>query len=83
MVGQCFGLDFWKLLSNNVGMAKQPPKHGGSRPGAGRKPKPADERRDQVFSIKLTLDEKRLLDDSGARTWAREALLRTAQRRIK
>jgi len=31
-------------------------------PGAGRKPKPVDERRDQVFSVKLTRAEKRLLD---------------------
>jgi hypothetical protein len=64
-------------------MVKQPPKHGGSRPGAGRKPKPADERRDQVFSIKLTLDEKQLLDASGARAWARNTLLAAAKRHVK
>lgn len=57
--------------------------HGGKREGAGRKPKPPDERRDQVFSIKLTLDEKRLLDDAEARTWARETLIRTAKRRTQ
>ncbi len=55
--------------------------HGGKRDGAGRKPKPADERRDQVFSIKLTLDEKRLLEEADARKWARDTLIRTAKRR--
>jgi hypothetical protein len=55
--------------------------HGGKREGAGRKPKPPDERRDQVFSIKLTLDEKRLLDETDARGWARETLIKTAKRR--
>lgn len=74
-------VDFRKLLSNNSGMAKQPHKHGGSRPGAGRKPKPPDERRDQVFSVKLTADEKRLLDDTDARAWARDVLVRSARKR--
>jgi hypothetical protein len=55
--------------------------HGGKREGAGRKPKPRDERRDQVFSIKLTLEEKRLLEETNAREWARDALIRTAKRR--
>jgi hypothetical protein len=80
---QQIGLDFWKLFSNNQEMAKQPSKHGGKRPGAGRKPLAPDERRDQVFSIKLTADEKQLLEESGARTWARAALLRVARKRIK
>ena len=62
-------------------MAKQPPQHGGKRPGAGRKPKPPDERRDQVFSLKLTLDEKRLLEETDARTWARELLVKSARKR--
>lgn len=62
-------------------MEKQPPQHGGKRPGAGRPPKPDDERRDQVFSIKLTQDEKRLLDESDARTWARDVLIRSARKR--
>ena len=56
--------------------------HGGKRDGAGRKPKPPDERRDQVFSVKLTVDEKRLLDETNAREWARDTLIRTAKRRI-
>jgi hypothetical protein len=43
----------------------------GKREGAGRNPKPPDERRDQVFSIKRTLDEKRLLEETNAREWAR------------
>jgi hypothetical protein len=55
--------------------------HGGKREGAGRKRKPPDERRDQVFSIKLTLDEKQLLDDTDARSWARDTLMRTATRK--
>jgi hypothetical protein len=81
MGGQCFGLDFWKLLSNDIGMAKEPSKHGGSRPGAGRKPKPVDQRRDQVFSVKLTAEEKCLLDETDARTWARDLLVRSARKR--
>ena len=47
----------------------------------GSKPLPADERRDQVFSVKLTADEKRLLEDTDARTWARDVLLKSARRR--
>ena len=74
------GLDFWKLLSNNLGMTKQP-QHGGKRPGAGRKPKPVDERRDQVFSVKLTLDEKELLEATEARQWARDVLVKSARKR--
>lgn len=57
------------------------PSHGGKRPGAGRKPKPPDERRDQVFSVKLTADEKRLLEETEARVWAREVLIRSARKR--
>lgn len=62
-------------------MPKEPPQHGGKRPGAGRKPKPPAERRDQVFSVKLTLDEKRLLDETDARTWARDLLVKSARKR--
>jgi hypothetical protein len=61
-------------------MAKQH-QHGGKRPGAGRKPLPTSERRDQVFSIKLTLEEKRLLDETEARTWAREVLVKAARKK--
>lgn len=61
-------------------MAKEP-QHGGKRPGAGRKPKPTAERRDQVFSIKLTLEEKRLLDETDARLWARDVLVKSARKR--
>ena len=61
-------------------MAKQP-KHGGSRPGAGDKPKPPDERRDQVFLFRVTADEKRLLDDTDARTWGGDVLLKSARKR--
>lgn len=64
-------------------MAKKQSSRGGAREGAGRKPLPPDERRDQVFSIKLTADEKRLLDDTEARKWARSALLSAAKRRVK
>jgi hypothetical protein len=73
-------LDFWKLFSNNLGMAKKP-QHGGKRPGAGRPAKPASERRDQVFSIKLTAGEKQLLDAADARTWARDTLLKAAKQK--
>lgn len=59
------------------------PTHGGKRPGAGRKPKPPDERRDQVFSVKLTEEEKRLLESTDARTWARVVLVKTAVRKAK
>lgn len=64
-------------------MPKQPPKHGGKRPGAGRPPKAAGTQRDQVFSIKLTVAEKQLLDASDARTWARDLLLKTAMKAQK
>ena len=63
-------------------MAKHTSQHGGKRPGAGRPPKPDDERRDQVFSVKLTLDEKRLLEETEARAWARDILLRTVQKAL-
>jgi len=63
-------------------MAKKA-QRGGKREGAGRKPLPPDERRDQVFSIKLTLDEKRLLEERDARSWARDVLLQSAKRRTK
>jgi hypothetical protein len=62
-------------------MKEQPYSHGGKRPGAGRKPKPPEERRDQVFSVKLTADEKRLLDDTGASSWARDVLVKSARKR--
>ncbi len=61
-------------------MAKQP-EHGGYREGAGRKPKPPSERRDQVFSVKLTADEKQLLDATEARKWARDVLVKSARKR--
>jgi len=60
---------------------KSPTKRGGKRPGAGRKPKRPGERRDHVFSVKLTADEKRLMDDTDAKSWARELLLRSARKR--
>jgi hypothetical protein len=63
-------------------MAKRKAQHGGYRPNSGRKPKPPDERRDQVFSIKVTMDEKRLLEQSDARSWARDELLKSARRRL-
>ena len=51
----------------------------GKRHGAGRTAKPEGERRDQVFSIKLTADEKWLLEGSNAREWARDTLLKVAK----
>lgn len=62
-------------------MAKEPSKHGGKRPGAGRPPAIPGTRRDQAFSIKLTADEKQLLDETDARSWARELLLKTARKK--
>jgi len=62
-------------------MAKKP-QHGGKRTGAGRPPKPDSERRDQVFSVKLTADEKQLLDNAEARAWAREVLLKAAKQKL-
>ena len=62
-------------------MAKKQSTRGGAREGAGRKPLPLSERRDQVFSIKLTKDEKQLLDDTIAREWARTVLLASARKR--
>ncbi|MEN1682024.1 MAG: hypothetical protein AAGJ46_20780 [Planctomycetota bacterium] len=64
-------------------MAKRPGKHGGKREGAGRPKAPAGERRDKVFSIKLTVDEKALLDDTEARKWARDVLLKSARLRAR
>jgi hypothetical protein len=62
-------------------MAKKPPQHGGKREGSGRKPLPAGEKRDQLFAIRVTSEEKKLLDESDARDWAREVLVKAAKRR--
>lgn len=56
--------------------------HGGKRQGAGRKPKPPKELHNQVFSLKLTLDEKLLLDQSYARDWARDELVNLARQKL-
>jgi hypothetical protein len=77
-----FGLDFRKLFQDNPSMVKKS-QHGGKREGAGRKPATPGERRDQVFSIKLTADEKHLLERTEARKWARAVLLSNAKRRVK
>ena len=75
------------LISGNlfqiIPSMKKEATHGGKREGAGRKRKPPAERKNQVFSVKLTLDEKRLLDDTNARAWARDTLIRTARRKAK
>lgn len=55
--------------------------HGGKREGAGRKPAVEGEPRDQVFSVRLTAAEKKLLDATNAREWAREVLVKSAKRR--
>jgi hypothetical protein len=62
-------------------MAKKTSNRGGKREGAGRPPKPPEERRDQVFSVKLTADEKAMLDATDARKWARDVLVRSARKR--
>jgi hypothetical protein len=64
-------------------MAKKPPQHGGKRDGAGRPALPASERRDQLFAIRVTQAEKRLLDATEAREWAREALVKAAEKRSR
>ena len=63
-------------------MAKKS-QHGGKREGAGRKPVADDQRRDKIFAVKLTGDEKRLLDETDAGKWARAVLLSNAKRRVK
>lgn len=55
--------------------------HGGKREGAGRKPAVQGEPRDQVFSIRLTAAEKALLDSTDATSWARDVLLKSAEKR--
>jgi hypothetical protein len=62
-------------------MSTKPTQRGGRREGAGRPPKPVDERRDQLFAVKLTAAEKQLLDATEAGKWARETLLKTAKRK--
>lgn len=62
-------------------MVKKTSARGGAREGAGRKPLPPDERRDQVFSVKLTLAEKQLLEATDARKWARGVLVKSARKR--
>ncbi len=62
-------------------MAKES-QHGGKRPGAGRPPVPAAERRDQIFAIKITKAEKRLLDATDAKAWVRPILFAEAERVI-
>lgn len=64
-------------------MAKKQTGHGGKRIGAGRKPKAPEERRDKVLSVKLTADEKQLLDDADAKSWARDVLLKHAKRLVR
>ena len=53
----------------------------------GRPPKPEDERRSVGILIKLTEDERDLLQraagDEKTITWARDVLLRAAKRRLK
>jgi hypothetical protein len=62
-------------------MAKQPIQRGGAREGAGRKPKPPEERRHRIFAIKVTDAEKELLDATEAGKWARDVLIRSAKKR--
>lgn len=64
-------------------MAKPKSNRGGARPGAGRPSLPPDERRDQLFAVKLTAAEKRLLESASAKEWARTLLVRTAERKVK
>lgn len=62
-------------------MPKKPPQHGGAREGAGRPPKPPEERRSQVFSFRVTDEEKALLDATDAQSWAREAIVKAARKK--
>lgn len=63
-------------------MVKPKSNRGGARPGAGRKPLPPEERRDQLFAVKLTAAEKQLLESASAKDWARSLLVRTAERKV-
>ena len=51
----------------------------------GRPPKADDERKDNVLRIRMTQEERDLLDqaaDGKTSTWARESLLRAAKRKV-
>ena len=51
----------------------------------GRPPKADDERKDNVLRIRMTQEERDLLDqaaDEKTSTWAREVLLRAAKRKV-
>ena len=52
----------------------------------GRPPKADDERKDAELRIRMTQDERELLDRAAGdktSTWAREVLLRAAKRSVK
>jgi hypothetical protein len=54
--------------------------------GRGRPTKPDDERRSELIQVRVTRDELETLTeaaDGKLSTWAREALLRAAKRRLK
>lgn len=57
------------------------PTHGGRREGAGRKPK--KNARTSVFSLAVSADDKQLLDDTDARSWAPAMIIRAAKRKAK
>lgn len=61
-------------------MSKNKGKHGGKRPGAGR-PR-VENPKTEVFSVAVTAEELELLRNTDARKWARDALVRSAKRRI-
>ena len=52
----------------------------------GRPPKPVDEQKNVMFQIRMTAEERAMLDEATtdrASTWAREVLLRAAKREAK
>ena len=51
----------------------------------GRPPKADDERKDNVLRIRMTQEERELLDyaaDGKTSTWARDVLVRAAKRKV-
>ena len=51
----------------------------------GRPPKADDERKDNVLRIRMTQEDRDLMDraaDGKTSTWARESLLRAAKRKV-
>lgn len=57
--------------------------HGGKRSGAGRPPKVDGLRLTKTFGVRVTDDEKELLEQLNAKEWARVVLLEAARKKAK